>query len=224
MKGECIVPKSYWRPQLKSGAAYDEVNSGLQKMIRRGKEREALILAQEMFDSGFHAAVARRLMIIACEDIGLANPQLVSQVNMLCAGYLLAKKDCPSGRVEPLPLIMSIIMLARSPKNRECDDAQIVTIDRVKSGKDSAAEVISENEELIVDCHTERGKSRLSAQAAETRQPFADLATREFLTVGAQLTPHVEVNGNLWGREVREMYGLQYGEPDDDNEPRPVGA
>jgi hypothetical protein len=42
------MTKGNWKPQLKSGTAYDEVNSGLQKMIRRGKEREALILAQEM--------------------------------------------------------------------------------------------------------------------------------------------------------------------------------
>ncbi|MGC1170128.1 MAG: hypothetical protein WA886_14595, partial [Candidatus Acidiferrales bacterium] len=136
------MAKSSWKPQLKSGTPYDEVNSGLQKMIRRGKEREALILAQEMFDSGFHAAVARRLMTIACEDIGLANPEVVSQVHTLCSGYLIAKRDSPSGRVEPLPLIMSIILLARSPKNRECDDAQIVTIARVKAGNDSAAKVI----------------------------------------------------------------------------------
>src|SRR5712692_5617960 len=131
-----------WKPQLKSGTLYDEVISGLQKMIRRGKEREALILAQEMFDNGYHAAVARRLMIIACEDISLANPDVVSQVYSLCRGYLIAKKDSPSGRLEPLSLYMSTLLLARSKKNREADSAQIVTIARMKSGQDSAAEVI----------------------------------------------------------------------------------
>ncbi|MFZ1031793.1 MAG: hypothetical protein WAN72_07365 [Candidatus Acidiferrales bacterium] len=214
------MAKSSWKPQLKSGTPYDEVNSGLQKMIRRGKEREALILAQEMFDSGFHAAVARRLMTIACEDIGLANPEVVSQVHTLCSGYLIAKRDSPSGRVEPLPLIMSIILLARSPKNRECDDAQIVTIARVKAGNDSAAKVISENEALVVDCHTARGRTRLIAQAADALQPYDDLAMREFLTVGATLIPHVEVNSNPWGREVREIYGLPCERPGRDDEAR----
>lgn len=214
------MAKGNWKPQLKSGTPFDEVNSGLQKMIRRGKEREALILAQEMFDSGFHAAVARRLMIIACEDIGLANPQLVSQVNTLCAGYLIAKKDSPSGRVEPLPLIMSIIMLARSPKNRECDDAQIVTIARIKAGKDSAANVIIQNEEVIRDCHTAAGRVRLKAEAAETLQPYEDLAMREFLTIGTRLVPHVEVNGNPWGREARDLYGLPHEEHSGKSKPR----
>jgi replication-associated recombination protein RarA len=211
------MSKGYWKPQMKSGSPYDEVNSGIQKMLRRGKEREALILAQEMFDSGFHSAMARRLMVIACEDIGLAHPALVAQVHALCTGFLLAKKDSPSGRVEPLPLIMAIILLARSPKNREVDDSQIVTIARLKAGKDSAAKVISENEEVIRDCHTEHGKSRLAAQAAETGQSYEYLAMREFLTIGAQLAPHVGVNGNPWGREARGIYGLPPEEPSEES-------
>jgi replication-associated recombination protein RarA len=189
-----------WKPQLKSGVPYDQVISGLQKMIRRGKEREALILAQELFDNGYHAAVARRLMIVACEDTALANPEVVAQVYSLCVGYLIAKKDSPSGKVEPLALYMAIILLARSPKNREADSAQIVTIARMKAGKDSAAKVISENEALIVDQHTERGRARLTSQAVEAHQPYEEVAMREFLTVGTQLIPHVEVNGDPWGR------------------------
>jgi hypothetical protein len=51
-------------------------------------------------------------------------------------------------------------------------------------------------------------------EAAETLQTYENLAMREFLTVGAQLTPHVEVAGNPWSREVREMYGLSLEEPD----------
>ncbi len=214
------MAKGGWKPQLKSGVPYDEVISGLQKMIRRGKEREALILAQEMFDNGYHAAVARRLMIIACEDISLANPEVVSQVYSLCMGYLIAKKDSPSGRVEPLALYMSTLLLARSKKNREADSAQIVTIARMKSGQDSAAEVIGENEELIVDQHTERGRARLTSQAAEAHKPYEQVAMREFLTVGTQLIPHMEVNGNPWGRKAREVYGLKDEGPDcDDGDP-----
>jgi hypothetical protein len=215
--------KGGWKPQLKSGVPYDEVISGLQKLIRRGKEREALILAQELFDNGFHGAVARRLMIIATEDIGLANPEVVAQVYALCTGYLVSKKESPSGRVEPLALYMSTLMLARSEKNRECDSAQIVILARMKAGQDSAARVIRENEAVIVDQHTQRGQARLASQAAETLQTYEDAAMREFLTVGAQLTPHVEVNGNPWSREVWEMYGLKYQGPDNDHK-SPVGA
>jgi replication-associated recombination protein RarA len=207
------MTRSSWKPQLKSGTDFSEVLSGLQKMIRRNKEREALILAQEMFDSGYHAAVARRLLIVACEDIGLANPTVVAQVYALCTGYLISKKDSPSGSVEPLALYMAIILLARSTKNRECDSAQIATLARFKTGTDSAAKVIMEHESLIVDCHTARGKARLASQAAETQQDSADLAMSEFLKVGAQLVNRVEVEGDPWGREVRELYGLPCEQP-----------
>jgi replication-associated recombination protein RarA len=212
------MAKGNWKPQLKSGTPFDEVMSGLQKMIRRGKEREALILAQELFDNGFHAAVARRLMIISAEDIGLANPAVVAQVYALCSGYLLAKKDSPSGRVEPLALIMSTILLARSPKNRECDDAQIVTVARTKAGTDCAAKVISENEAVIVDQHTQRGKARLASKAAETLETYENLAMREFLTVGTKLVPNMEVMGDPWGREARQIYGLSYEDTKNDGE------
>lgn len=202
------MPKAGWRPQLDSGAAFDEVISGIQKTIRRGMEREALILAQEMFNNNFYGAVARRLMIIACEDIGLANPEVVSQVCTLCSSYLIAKKESSSGRVEPIALYMAIILLARSPKNRECDDAQITILHRMKNGEYSAAKVISENESVIVDQHTQRGKSRLVRQAAEAMRSYESTAMYEFLTEGTLLIPHVEVEGNPWGRESREIYGL----------------
>jgi len=53
-----------FKPRTLSGVPYDECISGLQKMIRRGKEKEALILMQELCSSGYPSAVARRLMIL----------------------------------------------------------------------------------------------------------------------------------------------------------------
>ena len=212
------MAKGNWKPQLKSGAAFDEVISGIQKCIRRRMEREALVLAQEMFDNGYHGAVGRRLMLIACEDIGMVNTEVVAQVHSLCTGYLVAKKESPSGKVEPLALYMAIMLLARSPKNRECDAAQILTVARMKAGADSAAQVISENEGVIVDSHTQRGRVHLEKQAEETGQPYEDVAMREFLTVGARLIPHVEVNGDPWGRQVLEMYGLKYEAPESESD------
>jgi hypothetical protein len=37
-----------FKPKTLSGVPYDECISGIQKMIRRGKEEEALVLAQEL--------------------------------------------------------------------------------------------------------------------------------------------------------------------------------
>jgi len=150
-----------FKPKTLSGVPYDECISGLQKMIRRGKEKEALILMQELCSSGYPSAVARRLMIIAVEDIGLANPEVVAQVYTLCKGYLVLKKAMGANRdPEPLAIYMSVMLLARSPKNRETDDAQIWVLAAREKKLVDIQKVIDDNP-CIPDRHTDSGKTRL---------------------------------------------------------------
>ena len=199
-----------FHPKTNCGVPYDELISGIQKMIRRGKEKEALVLAQELFASGYPAAVARRLMIIACEDIGLANPPVVAQVYTLCMGYLALKKDARAGSdPEPLALYMAIMLLARSPKNRECDDAQIWILKALADKLISPQQVVDENP-IIADKHTDRGKARLRNLAVARGTTYQQEADREFLEEGSLLYPHVQVDGNRWGREVAVMYNYDY--------------
>jgi hypothetical protein len=199
-----------FKPKTLSGVPYDECISGLQKMIRRGKEKEALILMQELCSSGYPAAVARRLMIIAVEDIGLANPKVVAQVYALCMGYLVLKKDMGAGRdPEPLAIYMSVMLLARSPKNRETDDAQIWMLAAREKKLVDIQKVIDDNP-CIPDRHTDSGKTRLRNLAIARGTTYTEEADREFLEEGSLLYPHVEVQGNPWGRLVGEMYHYDY--------------
>lgn len=199
-----------FKPKTLSSVPYDECISGIQKMIRRGKEKEALILAHELCASGYPAAVARRLMIIACEDIGLANPQVVAQVYTLCMGYLVLKKDARAGmNPEPLAIYMSIMLLTRSPKNRETDDAQIWMLAARDRKLTDPRQVIDENP-VIVDCHTDAGKERLRNLARSRGTTYKEEADREFLEEGSLLYPHVVVDGNKWGREVAHLYHYDY--------------
>jgi hypothetical protein len=201
-----------YKPKTLSGVPYDECISGLQKMIRRGKEKEALVLMQELCSSGYPAAVARRLMIIAVEDIGLAKPEVVSQVYTLCMGYLVLKKDMGANRdPEPLALYMSVMLLARSPKNRETDDAQIWLLSaRQKNLPEIDVQKIIDDNPCIPDRHTDRGKARLRNLAVARGTTYAEEADREFLEEGSLLYPHVQVEGNKWGRLVGEMFHYDY--------------
>ena len=158
-------------------------------MTRRGREKEALILARELCASGYPAAVARRLMIIACEDVGLANPAVVAQVHPLCMGCLLLKKDARAG-VDPKPLAiyMSIMLLARSPKNRECDDAQIWLIGALEKKLVTVQQVIDQNP-VIADKHTDRGKARLRNLAVVRGTTYQLEADREFFEEGTLPSP-----------------------------------
>jgi len=199
-----------FKPRTLSGVPYDECISGLQKMIRRGKEEEALMLMQELCSSGYPAAVARRLMIIAVEDIGLANPAVVSQVYTLCMGYLVLKKDMgPHRDPEPLALYMSVMLLVRSPKNRETDDAQSWMLAMREKKLVDIQKLIDENP-CITDCHTDRGKARLRNLAAARGTTYKGEAEREFLEEGSLLYPHVLVENNKWGRRVGELYHYNY--------------
>lgn len=199
-----------YKPQLKDGTPYDQVVSGLQKMVRRGMEREALVMGETLFENNFGGALARRLMSIAVEDIGLANPQLVAQVYSVCSGWIIAKKESKGAYSEFLALAMCIILLCRSPKNREVDDAIVVTCRQMKDGLDSAAKVIADHRDLCVDSHTDEGKAQLRQKAAANGTTFEDEAWKQFYTEGALLRPHIEVNGNPWGREAAKLYGFNY--------------
>ena len=67
-----------------SGYAFDVMKSALQKYVRRGDERAIPVFAElwalGYLDKGVRTNLHNRLVIIACEDIGLANPALVHLV------------------------------------------------------------------------------------------------------------------------------------------------
>ena len=104
---------------------------------------------------------------------------------------------------------MAIMLLARSPKNRECDDAQIWVLKALADKLTSPQQVVDENP-IIADKHTDRGKARLRNLAVARGTTYQQEADREFLEEGSLLFPHVQVDGNKWGREVAVMYNYDY--------------
>lgn len=117
------------------GYALDEVTSALQKCIRRGLEEEAMYWALEMADSSYGQYLWRRLMVIAAEDIGLADPQALVLTTL---GWI-ATKECtksftktPGMKTEFLGMV--ILHLCRAAKNREGDDFACYMMERRKRG------------------------------------------------------------------------------------------
>ena len=92
--------------------------SGLQKSIRGSDPNAALYYLSLLIQSGDIESITRRLLVIAYEDIGLANPALASRTYAACmaaehVGYPEAI----------LPLGMHIVDLCLSPKSRTSTDA-----------------------------------------------------------------------------------------------------
>ena len=101
-----------------SDDGYYDLLSAFQKSIRGSDVNAALYYLSLLAQTGDITSINRRLMVIAYEDIGLANPQLVSRTYPAC------KAAEEVGFPEAiLPLGMQVIDLCLSPKSRTATDA-----------------------------------------------------------------------------------------------------
>ena len=90
--------------------------SALQKAIRRGQVNAALYWAAEMDMSGYTAWLWKRLLVIASEDVGMADPKLVSTIRDLRELHReMSKRDPAEGR---LFVLHATYALAAAPKSR----------------------------------------------------------------------------------------------------------
>lgn len=137
-------------PQILTRKDYDfyECSSAFQKCVRRGLERESLYFGIELFSSGYSKYLWKRMLCVASEDIGLANPQIGQQINALYNNYktIIELGDTHGSEVV---VIHAIMLLVRSPKSRICDHAKVYAM------------VTDDNFDIpdfALDNHTRKGK------------------------------------------------------------------
>lgn len=109
------------------GDYHYDLLSAFQKSIRGSDENAALLYLAMLLKGGDLISVNRRLLVIAAEDIGLANPQAISIVKA-CTDAALTL-GLPEARI---PLAQAVILLATSPKSNSvitAVDAAMHTID-----------------------------------------------------------------------------------------------
>lgn len=92
--------------------------SALQKSIRGSDPNAALYYLSLLAQSGDVASISRRLLVIAYEDVGLANPSLASRTINACE--TAERVGFPEAII---PLGVQIIDLCLSPKSRTGVDA-----------------------------------------------------------------------------------------------------
>ena len=135
----------------KNGYEPFEVVSAIQKMIRRGKEVDAMFWAMEL-EATNPGWLWKRLMIIAVEDIGLADPDVVLLVKNLWDTYDKVKNMGKGRQPEGNILGMAILSMCRARKNREADDFAYMMYLRRKDG------MRLDMPDVAIDQHTRRGK------------------------------------------------------------------
>jgi replication-associated recombination protein RarA len=137
----------------KHGYDHYELLSALQKSIRRGMEYEAVHFAVELEE--FNPTMLwNRLRLIACEDIGPANPMMPIIIDVLQKNYLAEKSKLAESAYK-LYLINAVVCLCFSQKSRISDDLLNV----VYTEREAEAKFLPVPE-YALDKHTARGKAQ----------------------------------------------------------------
>lgn len=128
---ECLQRKAMTHD--KDGDAHYDVISAFQKSIRGSDVHAALHYLARLVEAGELQIICRRLMIIAYEDIGLANP--AGAARAVTAVMAAEKTGFPEARI---PLANAVIELCLSEKSNTAYSALDAALADVRSGKGSA--------------------------------------------------------------------------------------
>lgn len=119
---QCLQKKAFRHD--KDGDDHYDVMSAFQKSIRGSDTDAALHYLGRLIEAGDLPTIARRLLVIAYEDVGLANPQ--AGMRTLSAIESAERLGFPEGRI---PLAHAVIDLCLSPKS----NSAIAAIDAAMS-------------------------------------------------------------------------------------------
>lgn len=125
---ECLQRKALTHD--KDGDAHYDVISAFQKSIRGSDVHAALHYLARLVEAGELQIICRRLMIIAYEDIGLANP--AGAARAVTAVMAAEKTGFPEARI---PLANAVIELALSEKSNTAYSALDAAIADVRSAR-----------------------------------------------------------------------------------------
>lgn len=96
----------------RDGDSHYDILSALQKSIRGSDPNAGLHYLARLLEAGDLISACRRLMVIACEDVGLAYPQIIPIVkSCIDAANMLG---LPEARI---PLGDAVVLMATAPKS-----------------------------------------------------------------------------------------------------------
>ena len=114
----------------RDGDEHYDIVSAYQKSMRGSDPDAALHYLARLLEAGDLMSACRRLLVCACEDVGLAYPQIIPIVKS-CVDIAL-QVGLPEAR---LPLADAVIMVALAPKSNSGHDAINAAMQDVKLGK-----------------------------------------------------------------------------------------
>ena len=123
-----LTQKSAMRYDRDGDEHYDIV-SAYQKSMRGSDVNAALHYLARLLEAGDLPSACRRLMVCACEDVGLAYPQIIPIVKAAVDAAMMV--GLPEARI---PLADAVIMVASAPKSNSGEAAIDAAMADVKKG------------------------------------------------------------------------------------------
>ena len=124
-----LAQRSAMRYDREGDEHYDIV-SAYQKSMRGSDVDAALHYLARLLEAGDLPSACRRLMVCACEDVGLAYPMIIPIVKAAVDAAL--QVGLPEAR---LPLADAVIMVCRAPKSNSAHDAINAAMADVQAGR-----------------------------------------------------------------------------------------
>ena len=114
----------------RDGDVHYDILSAFQKSMRGSDPDAALHYLARLLEAGDLASACRRLMVCACEDVGLAWPQIIPIVKAAVDAAMMV--GLPEARI---PLADAVILTATAPKSNSGESAIDAAMRDVKVGK-----------------------------------------------------------------------------------------
>lgn len=113
----------------KDGEEHYDIVSAYQKSMRGSDTNAALHYLARLLEAGDLPSACRRLMVCACEDVGLAYPQIIPIVKAAVDAAMMV--GLPEARI---PLADAVVLVAESPKSNSAYEAINSAMADVKKG------------------------------------------------------------------------------------------
>jgi replication-associated recombination protein RarA len=129
------------------------VASAFQKSVRRARgpqDEEAAVYWGLLLLKKSPQYAWKRLHVISCEEVGIADPNVVTTVAALQTAYWSARTG--SWYLSPHAFVLGVMLCSRAPRSSEVEDLSTLVNEQIK------AKVKREVDPAFLDAHTEAGK------------------------------------------------------------------
>lgn len=158
---QALAQKSALRYDKEGDEHYDIV-SAYQKSMRGSDPQAALHYLARLLEAGDLPSACRRLLVCACEDVGLAYPQIIPIVKAAVDTAL--QVGLPEARI---PLADAVILVATSPKSNAGEAAIDAALADVRAGNIGPIPRCLQNKHYDGEGNVQKGQNYLYPHAFE---------------------------------------------------------